>query len=68
MLYLLLAFTPLLLLLSGYAILRRSTPDKSYWIAWCGLAATMLGDYCLAIKAAAPGTRLTTLHFRRSRF
>jgi len=46
----LLAFTPTLLLVTAVAIVRGGPKCRSYWLAWCGLAATMLGDYFLAVR------------------
>jgi hypothetical protein len=48
----LLSFTMLLLLVTAVAIMRGGRPCRSYWLAWCGLAATMLGDYFLAVRGA----------------
>ena len=46
----LLGFTPTLLVVSAIAIARGGAACRSYWVAWCGLAATLLGDYFLAVK------------------
>jgi len=48
----LLGFTPMLLLASAVAVIRAGKPCRSYWLAWCGLAATMIGDYFLAVRGA----------------
>ena len=48
----LMGFTPALLLVSSAAIVRGGARCRSYWMAWCGLAATMLGDYFLAVRSA----------------
>lgn len=41
-------FTPSLLLIAAIAIIRKK--EHGAWIAWAGLAATMVGDYFLALK------------------
>ena len=46
----LLGFTPTLLVVTAIAIARGGPACRSYWVAWCGLVATMLGDYFLAVK------------------
>ena len=48
----LMGFTPTLLALSSVAIVRGGATCRTYWLAWCGLAATLVGDYFLAIKGA----------------
>ncbi|MDD4101096.1 MAG: lysoplasmalogenase family protein [Kiritimatiellae bacterium] len=48
----LLLFTPTLLLVSAVFILRGGRACRSYWLAWTGLAATMIGDYFLAVKVS----------------
>ena len=48
----LLGFTPLLLLATAVAIMRGGRPCRPYGLAWCGLAATMIGDYFLAVRGA----------------
>ena len=48
----LLGFTPTLLAVTARAIAKGGSACRSYWVAWCGLAATMLGDYFLAVKGA----------------
>ena len=48
----LLGFTPVLLAVTAFAIVRGGAPCRPYWLAWCGLAATMIGDYFLAVKGA----------------
>ena len=48
----LLGFTPTLLALSSVAIVRGGAACRTYWLAWIGLAATLAGDYFLAIKGA----------------
>jgi len=42
----------MLLLASAVAVIRAGKPCRSYWLAWCGLAATMIGDYFLAVRGA----------------
>lgn len=48
----LLGFTPILLVITAVPIIRGGSACRSYWLAWCGLAATIIGDYFLAIKNA----------------
>ena len=48
----LMGFTPTLLAVTAVFIVRGGAACRSYWLAWCGLAATMIGDYDLAIKNA----------------
>jgi len=45
-------FTPFLLLVSAVFIVRGGRACRTYWLAWTGLAATMIGDYFLALKGA----------------
>ena len=49
----LLGFTPALLALTAIPIVRGGPKCRSFWIAWCGLAATMIGDYFLAVKGSS---------------
>ena len=46
----LLVFTPTLLIITAIAIIKRQSSTHSYWLAWGGLASTLLGDYFLAMK------------------
>lgn len=48
----LMGFTPTLLVVTAVAIVRGGVKCRSYWVAWCGLAATMIGDYFLAVRHA----------------
>lgn len=48
----LMGFTPALLAVTAVAIVRGGKPCRPYGLAWCGLAATMAGDYFLAVKAS----------------
>ncbi len=48
----LMGFTPTLLAVTAVAIVRGGAKCRPYWVAWCGLAATMIGDYFLAVKSA----------------
>ncbi len=48
----LLGFTPILLVITAVTIVRGGSTCRSYWLAWCGLAATIIGDYFLALKNA----------------
>lgn len=48
----LMGFTPALLAATAILIARGGAACRSYWIAWCGLAATMIGDYFLAVRQA----------------
>jgi len=53
--WLFLLFTVGLLVIGGVAIVRRGDrPERPawLWVAWCGLAATMIGDYFLVIRHA----------------
>ena len=47
-----LCFTPVLLAVTAVAIVRGGTRCRPYWLAWGGLAATMIGDYFLAVKGS----------------
>jgi hypothetical protein len=47
-----LSFTPALLAVAAVATVRGGAACRDYWLAWCGLAATMAGDYFLAVKGA----------------
>ena len=49
----LMLFTLSLLLISAVFIVRGGRVCRSYWLAWAGLSATMLGDYFLVIKGAS---------------
>jgi len=54
-LYYMALFTPGLLLIAGIAIGRRDQTapgPKWLWVAWAGLAATMIGDYFLVFRHA----------------
>ena len=46
----LMGFTPTLLAVTAVAIARGENKCRSYWLAWCGLAATMTGDFFLAVR------------------
>ena len=46
----LLVFTPTLLIITAIAIIKGRSSSRSYWLAWCGLASTLLGDYFLAMR------------------
>ncbi|MFO7936165.1 MAG: lysoplasmalogenase family protein [Kiritimatiellia bacterium] len=46
----LLLFTPTLLVITAIAIINGRTSTRSYWLAWCGLAATLSGDFFMSIK------------------
>jgi len=48
----LMGFTPTLLVVAALAIVRGGETCRPYWVAWCGLAATMAGDYFLAVRNA----------------
>jgi len=48
----LLGFTPILLAVTAASIIRGGAACRSYWLAWCGLAVTMAGDYFLAVRGA----------------
>ena len=48
----LMLLTPFLLLVSAFFIVRGGWACRSYWLAWAGLAATMIGDYFLAVKSS----------------
>ena len=53
----LLGFTPTLLAVTAFAIVKGGALCRSYWLAWCGLGATMVGDYFLAVKGASLNSR-----------
>lgn len=53
----LLGFTPTLLAVTAFAIVKGGTPCRSHWLAWCGLGATMVGDYFLAVRGASLTSR-----------
>ena len=48
----LMGFTPTLLAVAAVFIARGGTVCRSYWVAWCGLATTMAGDYFLVVQKA----------------
>lgn len=48
----LMGVTPTLLAVTAIPIIKGGTKCRSYWIAWCGLSATMIGDYFLALKGS----------------
>jgi len=47
-----LGFTAILLVTTAVTIVRGGRACRSYWLAWCGLAATIIGDYFLSLKNA----------------
>ncbi|MDA3926495.1 MAG: hypothetical protein PF904_17530 [Kiritimatiellae bacterium] len=47
-----LVFTSILLVITAVTIIRGGRSCRSYWLAWCGLASTIIGDYFLSLKNA----------------
>ncbi len=48
----LMGFTPTLLAVTAVFIVWGGAKCRAYWLAWCGLAATMIGDFFLSVKGA----------------